>query len=117
MHRFETIGLGTYRGHEYVLTGFVEPAPGPDEPFDPDTDADQYGVVLTRSLPYVANVEIVRMDIAHGQDPHMDLVYLPPNLRNDRRVVLDDRYSYDRMKRYLLTHWRDFVDGYRYYNE
>lgn len=117
MHRLETIDLGTYRGSDYFLTGFVKPEPTPGAAFDPAVDAEQYGIVLARSSTSGTNVEIVRMDTAHGQNPHLDLIYLPPAAGLDRQVDLDEYYTYDRMKRYLLTHWTDFVDGYVYYHE
>lgn len=117
MHRFETIDLGTYRDDDYLLTGFVEPEPMPCESFDPATDADEYGVTIARSMTFESNIEVVRIDTAHGQDPHMDLAYLPPDPGKDKQVELDDHYTYDRMKQYLLTHWSDFVDGYLPYNE
>lgn len=117
MHRFETIDLGPYRSDDYILTGFVEPEPTPGEPFDPATDADEYGVALARTMTYETNIEVVRMDTAHGQDPHMDLAYLPPDVGSDTQVELDDHCTYERMKQYLLTHWQDFADGYHYYNE
>ncbi|MFB6199164.1 MAG: hypothetical protein ABEI52_13025 [Halobacteriaceae archaeon] len=34
MYSFETIDLGTYRGDEYFLTGFVEPDPGNSASYD-----------------------------------------------------------------------------------
>jgi len=82
-----------------------------------DTDADEYGVSLARSNLDETDTEIVRLDTAHGQDPHMDLVYLPPGADFDKRVELDEHYTYDRMKQFRLTHWEDFVDGYIYSNE
>lgn len=109
MHRFETIDLGTYRGDDYVLVGFVEPEPAAGEDYNPDRDADEYGVSLARSDPSGSNVEIVRLDTAHGQRPHVDQLYLQPG-RRDRKTALGEDYTYERMKRHLLTHWRRFVD-------
>lgn len=117
MHRFETIDLGSYRGEDYFLVGFVEPDPVGDEAYDPDAEAYAYGVALARSTEIGANIQIVRLDTAHGQEPHVDLVYLPPGDRAERQVRLDETFTYSRMKQYLLAHWRDFVDGYIHYNE
>lgn len=109
MHRLETVDLGTYRGGDYFLTGFVEPEPVDGEDYDPDEDAVEFGLVLARSTVRGANVEIVRMDTAHGH-PHLDRLYLPPDTTEERKVWLDQRYTYARMKRYLLANWRHFVD-------
>ena len=87
------------------------------EPYDPDTDADEYGLSLARATEFGPNIEVVRMDTAHGQKPHMGLTFLPTDIRPMRQVELDEGYTYDRMKRFFLTHWRNFVDGYIYYNK
>lgn len=116
MHRFETIDLGTYRGDDYFLTGFVEPPPLEGEDYDPDEDADEYGVVLARSTAFGSNVEVVRLDTAHGR-PHLDLVYLPPEARANRKIWLDEGYTYVRMKQYLLANWRRFLDRYVNFHE
>ncbi|WP_254545599.1 DUF7718 family protein [Halomarina pelagica] len=118
MYSFESIDLGTYRGDDYFLLGFVEPEPFEGEDYDPDEDAENYGVTLVRegTYPLEENVEIVRMDTAHGR-PHMDLVYLPDDADEDRKVWLEDGYTYERMKRYLLVHWETFADRYIRYNE
>lgn len=66
MYRFETIDLGAYRGGDYFLTGFVEPEPADGEDYDPDEDADEYGIVPARSTGYGPDLEIVRMDTSLG---------------------------------------------------
>ena len=109
MHRLETIDLGTYRGEEYFLTGFVEPEPIEGTHYDPAEDATGYGIVLARSTPVGSNVEVVRMDTAHGR-PHLDRLFLPADTSEERTVWLDEGYTYERMKRYLLANWRRFVD-------
>lgn len=116
MHRLETIDLGTYRGGDYFLTGVVEPEPGDEEDYDPGEDATEYGVVLARSNSTGSNVEIVRMDTAHGR-PHLDRVYLPSDATERRKVWLEEGFTYDRMKRYLLANWQPFVDLYICYND
>lgn len=117
MDSFETIDLGTYRGDDYFLTGVVEPEPSEGDDFNPDEDAEDYGVSLARStLPHESNRQIVRMDTLHGQ-PHMDRVYLPQDADEDRKLWLEEGYTYERMKQYLLTHWEYFVDRYIEYNE
>jgi hypothetical protein len=118
MHSFETIDLGSYRSDDYFLAGFVEPEPSEGEDYVPDEDAENYGVTLVRaaSHPLEENVEIVRIDTAHGQ-PHMDRVYLPPDADEDGKVWLDDGYTYKRMKQYLLANWKIFADRYIQYNE
>lgn len=110
MHRFEAIDLGTYRGDDYFLVGFVEPDPEARAEFDPDRDARNYGVSLVRSgtSPLEENTQIVRMDTAHER-PHLDLVYLPPDAESRKRW-LDSGYTYRRMRKYLLVNWRTFVD-------
>lgn len=55
------------------------------------------------------------MDTAHGR-PHLDLLYLPPDADDQRKVWLDDDYDYSRMKRYLLANWEHFVDLYVQHN-
>ncbi len=57
------------------------------------------------------------MDTASGQDPHLELAYLPPAAGWDRRVELDRHDSSNRMKQYLRPHLPDFVDGCVYDNE
>ena len=47
----------------------------------------------------------------------MDLVYLPPNTDEERKVWLDDGYTYKRMKQYLLANWETFADRYIQRNE
>ena len=111
MHSFEPIDLGSYRGANYQLVGFVEPEPSEGEDYDPDVDADEYGVTVYRvgDSPIEENTEIVRMDTLHGQ-PHLDKEYIPPDADAKKKVWLDQGYSYARMKRYLLANWKRFVD-------
>lgn len=116
MHRFETIDLGTYRGEDYFFVGFVEPAPDDCEYYDPDDDADEYGVSIARTTDVGSNIEIIRLDTAHGQRPHLDLVYLPSG-SEERKYVLDGDLTYERMRQYLLKHWRRFAELYVRYNE
>ena len=118
MHSYETIDLGIYRGDSYFLAGFVEPDPSNHAEFDPDDDADEYGVVLVRSSthPLEENIQIVRMDTAHGT-PHLDRVYLPPDVDADTKVWLNEGYEYSRMRTYLLANWEGFVDQYIVHNE
>jgi len=118
MHSFETIDLGTYRGDNYFLTGFVEPDPSDDAAFNPDEDAEEYGVTLARSAahPLQENTQIVRMDTAHGR-PHLDRVYLSPDADEDTKVWLEEGYEYLRMRAYLLENWKVFVDRYILHNE
>ena len=118
MYSFESVDLGTYRGDDYFLNGFVEPELPEGEDYDPNKDAVNYGVTLARkgSHPHEKNIQIVRMDTAHGQ-PHLDLVYLPPDTERERKVWLDDGYTYKRMKQYLLANWQGFADRYIRHNE
>lgn len=118
MNSLETIDLGSYRGENYFLAGFVEPDPSQSEEYDPDTDADNYGVVLGKegSFPHEKNEEVVRMDTRH-EGPHMDRLYLPPDSNEDRKIWLDDDYRYSRMKKYLEENWKRFADLYIQYNE
>jgi hypothetical protein len=118
MYSFETLDLSTYRGDDYFLAGFVEPDPSEEEDYDPDNDADEYGVTLVReaSHPLEDNIEIVRMDTAHDQ-PHLDKEYLPPDADEEKKIWLDHDYSYGRMKEYLLANWKSYVDYYIHYNE
>ncbi|WP_136602653.1 DUF7718 family protein [Salinigranum halophilum] len=111
MHSIEAIDLGSYRGENYQLVGFVEPKPVDGEDYDPDCDADGYGVTVFRVAvsPLSENKEIVRMDNCHGQ-PHLDKEYIPPDTDTSKKVWLDEEYAYTRMKRYLLTNWKRFVD-------
>lgn len=118
MYSLETIDLGTYRGDYYFLKGFVEPEPSGGEDYDPQEDAENYGVALVReaSTPLEDKIQIVRMDTAHGQ-PHMDKVYLPPDTSKQEKVWLEDGYTYKRMKQYLLANWQEFADRYILQNE
>jgi hypothetical protein len=118
MYGFETIDLGTYRGDDYFLAGFVEPEPSEEANYDPDEDAEEYGVTLVRaaSHPLDENIEIVRMDTAHGC-PHLDKEYLPPDTDEKKKLWLDPDYSYSRMKQYLLVQWKSYVEMYIRHNE
>jgi hypothetical protein len=118
MHSFEPIDLGPYRGDDYFLISFVEPEPSEGGDYDPDEDAEHYGVTLVRrgTHPLEDNIEIVRMDTTHEQ-PHMDLAYLPPDTNEERKVWLDDGYTYKRMKQYLLANWKTFADRYIRHHE
>lgn len=116
MYRFETIHLGEYKGEDYFLVGFVEPEPGAN--FDPETDANEYGVSLARTSahPIAETIEIVRLDSAHGE-PHLDKTHLPSNINLDRKIWLEAGVSYRWMKQYLLVYWKEFVDLYLRINE
>ena len=118
MYRFETIDLDEYREDDYFLTGFVEPEPADEAAYTPDEDATEYGVSLARAptYPYEETIEIVRMDTSHGQ-PHIDHLYLPEDTTQQRKEWLSSGYSYSRMKQYLLTSWKGFVDRYIKHNE
>jgi len=41
-----------------------------------------------------------------------ELVYLPPSTDEERKRCLDDGYTYERMKQFLLANWEDFADLY-----
>lgn len=118
MHHFETIDLGPYRGAEHRLVGFVSPAPDPGETFDPDLDAEAYGVTLARSTPgpRVETVEVVRLDTAHG-DPHVDRLFLPVDTNQARKRWLTGSWNYDRMRQHILENWQDYVDRYLVYRD
>lgn len=115
MHSYEKIDLGDYRGDTYFLAGFVRPDPTQDGEYDPDEDAHEYGVTLVRSAetPTGGNMEIVRMDNAHGQPPHVDNVYLPPDADGNEKTQLGEDWTYSEMRRFLLSEWRQYVDLYR----
>lgn len=119
MHSYEKIDLGDYRGDTYFLAGFVRPAPTRKAEYDPDEDAYEYGVALVRSArsPVADNTEIVRMDNAHGQIPHVDKLYLPPVSRESEKQKMDESWTYSKMRRFLLSEWQRYVDLYAYYNE
>ena len=118
MQAIETIDLGTYRDEEYFLTGFVEPEPADGAAYDPDVDADGYGVSLAQSAsgPLDETTEIVVMDTRH-MGPHLDKRYLPSEADEQAKVELGEEWDYTRMKQYLLANWQDFVDRYLAYNE
>ncbi|MFC6615115.1 hypothetical protein ACFQAS_09155 [Halopenitus salinus] len=113
----EFIDLGEYRGDEYYLCGFVVPEPVDGENYDPDADASAWGVSVARKRIDHSNQEIVRLDTAHGQDPHIDKEYLPENSIPDKKEVLTDEWPYSRMKQYLLSTWKQYADLYSYYND
>lgn len=116
MHSFQTEDLGDYRGDTYLFCGFVKPEPT-GSGFDPDADAHHWGVTVAQKRADHSNRQIVRLDNAHGQDPHIDKVYLPPDSTKDRKQVLSGAWPYSKMKAYVLSTWREFADRYIYYNE
>jgi len=118
MYSFEQMDLGSYCGDAYFLTGLVDPDPAGRPDYDPELDADDYGVVLARRDvdPIASNIEIVRMDTRHGR-PHLDKVYLPADSSEDRKRWLDEPYAYSRMRTYILNYWQVFADWYSYYHE
>ena len=118
MDRFSTTDLGNYRGDNYFLVGYVEPGADDGDDYDPAEDADNYGYSLVQKAesPVDENVEIVRMDTCHDQ-PHLDKEFLPPDVEAEKKVWLDDGYTFRRMKGYLLENWQKFVDAHIYYNE
>jgi hypothetical protein len=118
MERFSSIDLENYRGDNYFLVGYVEPDPDDYENYDPEEDAENYGWSLVQKAesPLDKNDEIVRMDTRHSQ-PHLDKEYLPPNSDEEKKVWLDDDYSYRRMRNYLLQNWQNFADLHIHYNE
>lgn len=118
MYSIESIDLGTYRGDEYFLVGYVEPEPEQGEDYDPDRDAENYGVSLVQTGVGLIeeNAEIARMDTYHGQ-PHLDKEYLPPDADEAEKVLLEEGYTIDQMKRYFLENWQSFADQQIHYNE
>lgn len=118
MYGFERIDLGEYRGDNYFLAGYVEPDPDDYGDFNPAEDAVNYGWSLVQKAesPLDENDEIVGMDTRHGQ-PHLDKEYLPPDSSEEKKVWLDDGYSFERMKNYLLQNWQDFANLHIHYNE
>lgn len=119
MHSYEKIDLGTYRGETYFLTGFTRPEPSRYDEFDPDEDADEYGVSLVRSgeTPINDNTEIVRLDNAHGQTPHIDNVYLPSDSNEDEKTELGEDWDYSKMRTFLLSEWQTYVELFEYYQK
>lgn len=115
MDSYEKIDLETYRGDDYFLAGIVKPKPCEGEDYDPDEDADKYGIVLGRSTDG-SNTQIVRLDTEHGT-PHIDKEYLPHDSDENQKEWLEEGYEYSRMKAYLQTYWKEYVDLYIYYNE
>jgi len=117
MYRLDSIDLGTYRGDDYFLVGFVEPRPEQGEDYDPENDADNYGWTLVQKAesPLDQNTEVVRMDTRHGF-AHMDREYLPPD-EGEKKVQLEDGYGFFRMRDFLLANWEDYADLHIHYNE
>jgi len=118
MERLDYIDLGTYRGDEYFLVGYVEPDPDDFADFEPAEDAENYGWSLVQKAesPLDENDEIVGMDTRHDQ-PHLDKEFLPHDSEEEKKVWLDDSYSYQRMRDYLLQNWQGYADLHIYYNE
>lgn len=113
MFEFETIDLGDYRGHSILLVGFVEPEATEGGTYDPAEDAENYGVALVdvATTPLDDNVQILTMDTRHGR-PHLDKEYLPADAAAEKKVLLDEDYSYRRMKQFVLENWKHYVDRY-----
>lgn len=113
MHEFETIDLGSYRGRMIFVVGFVEPRPIGGKSYEPDENAENYGVALVdkATTPLAENAEILTMDTRHGR-PHLDKEYLPADAEADKKVWLDDDYPYRRMKQFVLANWQHYVDRY-----
>lgn len=118
MERFDSIDLGTYRGDDYFLVGFVEPAPKDGEDYDPESDAENYGWVVVQKAesPLDENTQVVRMDTRHD-GPHLDKEYLPPDIDEDKKEYLEEEYELYRMRDYLLQHWQGYADLHIHYNE
>lgn len=119
MYSYEKIDLGDYRDNTYFLAGFVVPDPRRYDKYNPDEDADEYGTTLVRSaeVPTKNNTEIVRLDNAHGQTPHVDKLYLPDDSIKSRKTKLDNDWIYSRMRQFLLSEWQKYVDIYHYHQE
>lgn len=119
MYSYEKIDLGNYRDNAYFLAGFVVPDPRRHAEYDPDEDADEYGVTLVRNAEILAkdNTEIVRLDNAHGQIPHVDKLYLPDDSVESEKTKLGDDWTYSRMRQFLLSEWRKYVNLYHHYQE
>lgn len=119
LHSYEKIDLGNYRGDTYFLAGFVRPDPLESETYNPDEDAGGCGVALVRSaeIPADDNTEIVRIDNAHGQKPHIDNIFLPPRSDEDVKTELGENWTYSQMRAFLLSEWQTYADLYSYYNE
>lgn len=113
MHEFETIDLGSYRRRTILVVGFVEPKPIGGEGYEPDEDAENYGVALVdkATAPLEENVEILTMDTRHGR-PHLDKEYLPEESAADEKIWLDEDHPYGWMWQFLLENWKHYVDRY-----
>ncbi|SNZ18340.1 hypothetical protein SAMN06269185_3335 [Natronoarchaeum philippinense] len=118
MNRFDSLDLGVYRGDDYFLVGYVEPAPEDGEDYDPEVDADNYGWSLVQKAesPLDENTEIVGMDTRHDR-PHLDKEYLPPDVGEGDKVWLDEGYEFYRMRDFLLENWQGYADLHIYHNE
>lgn len=118
MEPLDDIDLGSYRGDNYFIVGYVEPDPDNYEDFIPAEDAENFGWSLVQKAESQVdqNDEIVGMDTRHGQ-PHLDKEYLPPDSNEDKKVWLDEGYTYQRMRDFLLENWQDFADLHIHYNE
>ena len=116
MYKFERIDLGEYRADTYLFCGFVRPEPT-GSGYDPNTDADNWGVSVAQKQVTNSNVEVVRLDNAHGQDPHIDKEYLPSDTDEAQKRQLSGSWPYSRMRQFLLTKWTDYADLHIYYNE
>ena len=118
MNRFDSLDLGNYRGDNYFLVGYVEPDPEGFDEYDPAKDAVNYGWSLVQKAesPLDENDEIVGMDTRHGQ-PHLDKEYLPPDSDEEKKVWLEDGYTFERMRAFLLENWQDYADLHIHFNE
>lgn len=117
MHRFSGLDLGSYRGDNYFLAGYVEPNLEEETEYNPEVDAENYGwsLVQKKESPLDENTEIVRMDTRH-EGPHLDKEYLPSDVDDDK-IWLDDGYGFYRMRDYLLSNWQYYADLHIRYNE
>jgi hypothetical protein len=107
MHKLRTLNLPRHRGRDFFATVFVEPDPEGFDPFDPSTDAEQWGISVhfQPEDPYASHVEIARIDTEHGE-PHFDRLYDP----DQRTAWLGQDYTYENARRELLSNWREYAD-------
>jgi hypothetical protein len=89
--------LGTYRGHEYLLRVRVEPSFDAPEEFA--------GVVYHRDPDAGENVEIARIDTAHGFT-HFDRLY-----RRDQPKERVDWGLWEAVRR-LRENWRTYAESF-----
>lgn len=110
-------------GEGRTCSGFVRPPPGDRASFDPDADADGWGVSLARrdvfrddhgTVYRTENVELVCLDTCRG-GPRVDYRYRPSDADQDAKIGLDGQWPYSKMRAYLLANWRTFVDEVRSY--